>query len=278
MKQLLIRILTGAIYVTTTICLILLHKYTLLLFLIVANIWLSIEFFKLLNLKWAKIISYIIITSITILSVFFLFDFNLDMKFLWLIFPLIFIYFIIALYDKAEISIRNLSFSVLAFIYFTIPLIMILMLTSGNVIEFKNNDFNPRTLLIIIFILIWTNDTFAYLTGCFVFRKKRHLLFERISPKKSWEGSIGGIVFTFIASFIITKILAISLLDCFAISVIVIIFGTFGDLIESLFKRHFGVKDSGKLLPGHGGLLDRLDSFIFTIPFVFFYFLIKQIA
>ena len=124
-------------------------------------------------------------------------------------------------------------------------------------------------LIVGIFILIWTNDTFAYIVGKNFGRRK---LFERISPKKTVEGFLGGLVFSGIASFFIfyyTQFLSFPL--WLGMAIILSVFGTLGDLIQSKFKRQAGVKDSGKLMPGHGGLFDRLDSIIFASPFVYAY-------
>jgi phosphatidate cytidylyltransferase len=279
-KQLLTRTITGAVFVAVTVFLILFCDYSLLAFLIIANTWLSVEFYKLFHLKKKYVIPSIIINLISIIFTFLIIKFQWDIKYLWFFLPLIFINFIIALYEKNTNVLNNLSISILSFVYLTIPFILIPFLTlKNNVIAFGDNIFdNSRYLLIVILALIWINDSFAYLFGCFVFKKKRHALFERISPKKSWEGSLGGALITLIVAFFLNRFLPLSMLDSLAIALIVIIFGTFGDLVESMFKRNLGVKDSGKSLPGHGGLLDRLDSFIFSVPFVFLYFLLKQIV
>lgn len=113
----------------------------------------------------------------------------------------------------------------------------------------------------------------AYITGSLIGKKK---LIENISPHKTVEGTLGGILFCVVAAIIIARYFShkYTLVDWIAISIIVAIFGTLGDLVESLLKRTAGVKDSGKIMPGHGGLLDRFDSFIFVIPFVFLYLFI----
>ena len=143
-------------------------------------------------------------------------------------------------------------------------------------ISFGVKEYNPK-IIIGLFILIWTNDTFAYIVGKSI---GKHKLFERISPKKTIEGFIGGIVFAIFAGFLISKFLIQanpnfsqkSILIWCSIALIVGIIGTIGDLIESKFKRIAGVKDSGKIMPGHGGILDRLDSVIFVAPFVFLFY------
>ncbi len=143
-------------------------------------------------------------------------------------------------------------------------------------ISFGIYDYNPK-IIIGLFILIWTNDTFAYIVGKSMGRTK---LFEKISPKKTIEGFLGGIVFAVFAGYLISKYYIKanpefsdrSILIWTSIAVIVGIAGTIGDLIESKFKRIAGVKDSGNIMPGHGGILDRLDSVIFVAPIIFLFY------
>jgi len=124
-------------------------------------------------------------------------------------------------------------------------------------------------LILGLFMIIWTSDVFAYLVGSAI---GKHRLFERISPKKSWEGSLGGLVFALVAAYILSLFFTqISLVDWMILAVIIVVTGTFGDLAESMLKREAGVKDSGTILPGHGGILDRFDATIFAVPFVFVY-------
>ncbi|WPO77520.1 phosphatidate cytidylyltransferase [Flavobacterium sp. KACC 22761] len=154
--------------------------------------------------------------------------------------------------------------------YITLPFIFIVKISFGT------NDYNPKIILG-LFILIWTNDTFAYLVGKSM---GKHKLFERVSPKKTVEGFLGGAVFAAFAGFLISKLYiqpnpefsSKSILIWTIIAVIVSIFGTIGDLIESKFKRIAGVKDSGSIMPGHGGILDRLDSVIFVAPIIFLFY------
>ncbi len=124
-------------------------------------------------------------------------------------------------------------------------------------------------ILIGMFVIVWSSDIFAYLTGS-MFGK--HRLFERISPKKSWEGSIGGLVFALLAAYVLSLFFTeLSLTRWLILAVIIVITGTLGDLSESFLKRKAGVKDSGNIFPGHGGVLDRFDATLFAVPFVFFY-------
>ena len=154
--------------------------------------------------------------------------------------------------------------------YVTLPFIFI------TKISFGINDYNPK-IIVGLFILIWTNDTFAYIVGKSIGRNK---LFERISPKKTIEGFLGGILFAVFAGFMISKFYIKakpefsekSIIIWMSIAAIVGIMGTIGDLIESKFKRIAGVKDSGAIMPGHGGILDRLDSVIFVAPIIFLFY------
>ncbi|RXM42203.1 phosphatidate cytidylyltransferase [Flavobacterium sp. YO64] len=154
--------------------------------------------------------------------------------------------------------------------YITLPFVFIVKISFGT------NDYNPKIILG-LFILIWTNDTFAYLVGKSM---GKHKLFERVSPKKTIEGFLGGAVFAAFAGFLISKLYiqpnpafsAKSILIWTIIALIVSVFGTIGDLIESKFKRIAGVKDSGSIMPGHGGILDRLDSVIFVAPIIFLFY------
>jgi phosphatidate cytidylyltransferase len=125
------------------------------------------------------------------------------------------------------------------------------------------------------FLLIWVNDSFAYIIGSTM---GRHKLNHVVSPNKTWEGSIGGFIFTLLASYLLHLVFPEQgLLKWFGFALITVIFGTFGDLFESVAKRGILIKESGNIIPGHGGILDRLDSLLIASPFVFFYFLILMI-
>lgn len=149
-------------------------------------------------------------------------------------------------------------------------IVIIFYLISGfiflTLIPYRNQEFIPE-IIIGVFILIWANDTFAYLIGK---NFGKHKLLERISAKKTIEGFFGGMLGSFCGAFFIFKFTQLyDLKIWFLIALLVTIFGTIGDLIQSKFKRQAGVKDSGKLMPGHGGLYDRLDSIIFASPFIY---------
>lgn len=124
-------------------------------------------------------------------------------------------------------------------------------------------------LLLGIIVAIWVNDTFAYLVGT---QFGRHRLFKRVSPKKSWEGSLGGLLFTLLGAGLFAHFSQhIALHHALILAFIIVLTGSIGDLIESALKRQANMKDSGKVIPGHGGILDRFDATFFAIPFVFVY-------
>lgn len=176
--------------------------------------------------------------------------------------------FIAELYLKNENPIMNWAYTMLGQMYIALPISMI------NVLAFQRDANGQLTIDMLlplsIFIFLWTNDTGAYCSGS-LFGK--HKLFPRISPAKSWEGSIGGgILVVIVAAFIgysTTNESGVNMLTIpqwIGLGIVVAVFGTWGDLVESLFKRTLGVKDSGNILPGHGGMLDRFDSSLMAIP------------
>lgn len=174
------------------------------------------------------------------------------------------------LYLKQTNPINNWAYTMLSQMYIALPFSMI------NVLAFRSTPDGNVTfewlLPLSLFIFLWTNDTGAYCSGSLL---GRHKLFPRISPGKSWEGSIGGAVFVMIASAIIYflnvgqtdgLVAGMPLWQWLGLGLVVVVFGTWGDLVESLFKRTLGIKDSGNILPGHGGMLDRFDSSLMAIP------------
>jgi len=181
---------------------------------------------------------------------------------------LVFSSFIIVLFNKNKNAIEYLGKITLTLLYTVLPFLLLIKL------PFLGNGFNPQ-LILGIFILTWSSDTFAYLVGR---QFGKHKLFERISPKKTIEGFAGGVFFTLISAYIISiYFTSTPLLEWLIIAVIISVFGVLGDLIESMFKRQAQIKDSSQLIPGHGGFLDRLDSIIFATPFIYgFIFLTEQ--
>lgn len=209
-------------------------------------------------------------------------------KFFYVFIPLIILVFINELFLKNNRPFTNISYTLLGIIYIAIPLSLTNFLvfshsgelfgmqTGGGSDDIVNFIFQPdkktiysNHILLGFFFLVWSFDTGAYIIGA-PFGK--HKLFKRISPKKTWEGLLGGILIALIVSFFISKYFnALKISDWIIIALIVGIAGTLGDLVESMFKRSVGIKNSGNILPGHGGLLDRFDSVLFALPVVYAY-------
>lgn len=167
------------------------------------------------------------------------------------------------LYLKKEYPILNWAYSMMSQLYIALPFALLNVLAFQNDPNTHSVSYNP-ILPLSIFIFIWLNDSGAYCVGS-LFGK--HRLFERISPKKSWEGSIGGGILAIAASFGMAHFFPfMSMVEWAGLALVVIVFGTWGDLTESLLKRQLKIKDSGNILPGHGGLLDRFDSALMAIP------------
>lgn len=272
------RTITGAVFVAVTLSLILVNQWTFLAFLLISNVWLTYEFLSITKHDETKPASFTTFLSGTfaILLCFTSLYFESSPQIIWLALIPILSIFIEELFLNKTNPLRNIAVSVLSLLYITLPLILSLILVRGGAFKFQTNSNNFIPIILVgILVLIWVFDSMAYCTGVPL---GRHRLYERVSPKKSWEGTIGGAVFTIAAGFFLNLLFPVlSRTDWIIISAIVVVFGTLGDLVESLFKRSINIKDSGNLLPGHGGLLDRLDSFIFTVPWVFLYFVLKSI-
>ena len=272
------RTITGSLFVGISTALLLINEWTFLAFVLIASVWLTIEFLRIANNDKNKPnITLTISTGIIIILVVFFgikYDIN-PLAYCLLAIP-IFGMFIAELFSGKETPMRNLAISFFTLIYIVVPLALSIVLVTGDNFSYQvnNNHFQP-TILLGVLILIWIYDSMAYCVGVPL---GKHRLFLRVSPKKSWEGTIGGALLTIVAGYFINLLFPVlSQTDWLIITGIVVVFGSLGDLIESLFKRSIHIKDSGELLPGHGGLLDRLDSFIFTVPWVFFYLIIKEV-
>ena len=179
-----------------------------------------------------------------------------------LIYLLVFIVFIIELRKTSPNPYKNLGNLFLSIIYIALPL------TLATRIPYFNGEYHYEIILS-VFILIWSNDSFAYIIGK---NFGKHKLIERISPKKTIEGFVGGLVLTYLVGIVLSFYFDVfTMLQWFIITNIVGVFGVLGDLVESMFKRKVTIKDSGKFMPGHGGMLDRFDSFLFSAPFIYIF-------
>lgn len=289
MNETLKRAISGAIYIVLLLGCIL---YSTESFFILFGIFLLIAVFEFCNLIQINKIFPLLFASffyIIIIAISFYkdkiqfeinqytdksFQFNINLNKLNLILLVISIVvtvkgILFLFYDSvSKISTSSKYFYLLG--YIILPFVFI------TKISFGTNSYNPK-IIIGLFILIWTNDTFAYIVGKSI---GKHKLLERVSPKKTIEGFLGGLVFAMIAGVLISKYYIQpspthsqkSIYIWLTIALIVGFFGTIGDLIESKFKRIAGVKDSGKIMPGHGGILDRLDSVIFVAPIVYLFY------
>jgi len=180
--------------------------------------------------------------------------------------PLFFLSFIIEIYRNKPNPLVNIATTTLGFLYIAVPFSLLLYFTRPDALHFLGMP----VILLGYFVFTWIYDTAAYLFGK---QFGKHKFFERISPKKTWEGTIAGAVFTLAASIVLYFIVpAMPLTDWLVLASMVVFFGTQGDLAESLIKRSLKIKDSGAILPGHGGILDRFDTMLISAPFVFLYF------
>jgi phosphatidate cytidylyltransferase len=171
--------------------------------------------------------------------------------------------YLVKLYKKNERKpFTNIAFTFLGIIYVAVPFALF------NIAAFEDGVYNYEIIWGCLFIL-WACDTGAYFAGTFFGKRK---LFERISPKKSWEGFFGGAALALLFAFGIAQFFhSYSVTEWMIIGVIIVVGGTYGDLVESLLKRSIEIKDSGTILPGHGGFLDRFDGLLIAIPFIVVY-------
>jgi len=197
----------------------------------------------------------------------------LNTKFFLILIPVFFLVMIIELYRKQEKPFDSIAHTLFGVIYTVLPfsLIPFSAFSHTGIDTLVSNDltnFSPG-IIVGFFILLWANDSGAYLIGV-AFGK--HRLMERISPKKSWEGFFGGVILSVSAAWLISGWLGVvTPFLWIMVSLIIAVSGTYGDLIESMLKRSIGVKDSGNIMPGHGGFLDRFDSTIISFPLVFLF-------
>lgn len=182
-----------------------------------------------------------------------------------------FLSFIIEVYRRQAKPLENIAVTITGVLYVALPLSLLNLMNSVTTAHFLLFP----AFLTGYFVFTWVYDTSAYLYGK---QFGKHKFFERISPKKTWEGTIAGTLAAVLAAAGISILIRdIGMADWIALSLLVVIFGTFGDLTESLFKRSLNIKDSGTILPGHGGILDRFDTIFISAPFVFLYFVLRNI-
>ena len=270
MKNLIIRTITGIIFVAAIVASFLRPDAMVLLFSIVTGltIW---EFTGLVNERDGVTVNQFICT---VAGVYFFYAMTyycsdiyggMAKSVVFIPYLITILYLMIAeLYLRQSDPIQDWAYTMLSQMYIALPfsLLNVLAFTATN-----NGIVAFNTLLpLSVFVFLWVNDSGAYCVGSLI---GRHKLFPRISPGKSWEGSIGGGIFVLAAAWGISHYLdqtMLTLPQWLGLGLVVVVFGTWGDLVESLFKRTLGIKDSGNILPGHGGMLDRFDSSLMAIP------------
>lgn len=276
LKTLLTRSLSGIVFVILLLGSVLWNYYSFsLFFFLVAMLGLN-EFFNLsekLNAKPFKLIGFIsgifIYASFLQMDTFFsgLSSFSSSLKYGLVLIPFVILSF--ALFSRNEKPIQDALFTLMALMYAVLPFALLNQMVFVFDLDKNVNVYFPKLVLGVIF-LIWSNDTFAYLGGSLL---GRHKMIERISPGKTWEGTVFGVLVTFGISFLIQTIfIQTNGLLWPMLGIAVPILATIGDLVESMLKRQAKIKDSGNIMPGHGGILDRFDSIIFVAPIVYVLF------
>lgn len=258
MNETLTRLISGIVYIFLLFYATVISPITFFIFFSFILFVCVYEFTKLIHLK--HVAAYPLTAILMAFNIFFIYKNILHFQWAFVLLSL----FVSALLlfnligNKTLFLDRNFKF-VLLIGYIILP---ILVLTS---LPFTNGYYD-YTIIFTLFVLIWSNDTFAYIVGKSIGKTK---LYPSISPKKTVEGFLGGFVFTILAGIIINNMMELyNILFLVLMAVLVSVFGTIGDLVESKFKRTAAVKDSGRIMPGHGGILDRFDSVIFVAPFI----------
>ena len=261
------RTITGVLFVAILVGCILFGAISFGILFVIISALTIYEFGQLVN-KHAEGVS--VNKTITMLGGAYLFlaimgfCLNITTSIVFIPYVLLLLYLMISeLYLKKENPVLNWAYSMLSQLYIGLPFALLSVLALNN--DLPNSSVKYNSILpLSIFIFLWLSDTGAYCVGSLI---GKHRLFERISPKKSWEGSIGGGVVAIGASFVLAHYFTwLSMWQWAGLALVVVVFGTWGDLTESLLKRQLHVKDSGTILPGHGGMLDRFDSALMAIP------------
>ena len=260
------RAITGFFFVIVMLASILLGNYVFGIFYLLLSVLALREFYGLVNQSGIKPNqSAGIVNGVFVYAIFALIAYKDEPVYHKLIFLLaltLSAIFFQELYKKSETPFTNIAYTIMGIIYAIVPF------TFFHSLAYLGGSFNFHVPLAFL-IMLWSNDTGAYLSGYFFGRTK---LFERHSPKKTWEGFVGGVLISAFSAYIISIYYRDLAWNQWVIMAILIgCFGTLGDLVESMFKRSINIKDSGGILPGHGGLLDRFDGLLLSAPIVYAY-------
>jgi len=268
-KNLFIRSLSGLIFTAIMVSCILFHPATYAILMILIIGVMTWEYFRITlknRLIFAQILAIASGWGLFLLFWFFM-RYHIESKwFLLLLIPSTTIW-VGLLYQK---RIKEYAKSP----YLFIPILSIaLPFALTNLLAFDPKGIFSGQIVLSLFILLWASDVGAFIFGMSFGQKNGHKLFPSLSPKKSWEGFIGGFLTALLAAYILHQVgwLPVPLIHCLILALLLHLFGVWGDLAESQLKRHFNVKDSGKIMPGHGGLLDRFDSALLAFPVVIVY-------
>jgi phosphatidate cytidylyltransferase len=264
MNNFVTRTITGATYVALLTASLLFHPWAFYAFFFLVTIGAVFEYYKLMHKhgQEALAVSGIIIALLVYTGSYLSASGASGLTVFLLVIPFVLYVFLRVLFTEDMSATKNIQATFSGIVYAGLPIAILPWMAFGHdTVGFSG------TFILCMFILIWTNDTGAYLSGMAL---GKHPFFPRISPKKTWEGTIGGFLLTIIISFVLSKfLLDIDWPMALLLGSIVSIFATLGDLVESMLKREAGVKDSGNVLPGHGGVLDRFDSLLFVAPTVY---------
>jgi phosphatidate cytidylyltransferase len=275
LKTFLTRTTTAIVFVGVLLTAIFFNYISFVTLFLVVSIWGLIEFYQIAEklgakpYKWIGIISGLSLFMYGAISNSYYSHLISPTAILSVVIVLPFFVFIAALFNNTSNAITNLVFTLAGIIYVVLPFSLLMHIACiDQAFAGVMAPYNFHYVLGII-CLIWISDVSAYLVGSLI---GKHKLYERISPGKTWEGTIGATILTIACSFLIHHFFPeLALKHWVVIAVLVSVFGTIGDLVESMFKRQAGIKDSGKIMPGHGGILDRFDSLLFVAPFVYAY-------
>jgi len=269
LKELQTRTIWGLFFVSAILGAILLGPYTFAFLFLIFSVLALREFYLLCRIAGfsPQVYPGLIVGSAIFVLSFFTAKHSIDFDAFNYLLPLIYAFPVYELFRKEKTPLANIALTEFGVVFVTIPFSILNFLAFPIFEGFKDYNYG---LLISLFVFVWAGDSGAYIFGV---RFGRHRLFERISPKKSWEGLFGGVITAIVAAYILNHVFPqYNIVLLLVMAIVVVISGTLGDLVESMIKRIIGVKDSGRFMPGHGGLLDRFDSILLAAPVIYFVF------